>query len=65
MPQPGGQGTDPAAELDEDAPRRRRKMDPAQGGSPEDEETSCHHEDDKGEVDEDETVSKQTVQHGG
>jgi hypothetical protein len=40
-------------------------MYPAEGGPPEDEEAPCHHEDDEGEVDENETVSKQSVGHGG
>jgi hypothetical protein len=62
---PGGQGADPAGELDEGTPRRRRNMYPPEEGSPEDEEAPRHHEDDEGEVDEDETVSKQSVDHGG
>jgi len=62
---PGSQGADPAGELDEGAPCRRRKMYPAEGGSPEDEETPCHHKHDEGEVDEDEKLSKRSVDHGG
>jgi len=62
---PGGQGADPAGELDEGTPCRRRKMDPAEGRSPEDEDAPRHHEEDEGEMDEDEKVSKQSKDHDG
>jgi hypothetical protein len=38
-------------------------MDPAKRGTPEDEEPPRHHEDDEGQVDENETVGKQSIHH--
>jgi hypothetical protein len=60
---PEGQGADPTGELDERSPYRCRKMDPAEGWPPEDEESPCHHEDDEGEVDDNETVGQDSVEH--
>ena len=61
---PGGQRADPTGELDERSPYRGRKMDPAKGWPPEDEDSPCYHENDEGKVNEDATISEQPVDHG-